>query len=125
MADLASATGAKCALSDILSEDYVDASFEKALNLWLTRANLSESLSDFIQKQWTSPMSHATFDQLIEDLDAENVKRMNAYQDPWFCFAECCTKQISRSEVNRSATAHLVIPPHVCENLRETHLPLC
>ena len=30
---LASATGAKCALSCILLEDYVDASFEKALNL--------------------------------------------------------------------------------------------
>ena len=79
---LASATGAKSALSCILSEIYVDASFEKPLNLWLTRANLSEALSGFIQKHWTSPLSDATFDQLITDLDAENVKRMNAYQDP-------------------------------------------
>ena len=37
---LASATGVKCALSCILPEDYVDALFEKALNLWLTKANL-------------------------------------------------------------------------------------
>ena len=47
---LASATGAKRALSCILLEDYVDASFEKALDLWLTRANLTEAPSDSIQK---------------------------------------------------------------------------
>ena len=41
-----------------------------------------------------------------------------------FSLAECCTKQKSLSEVTRSATAHLVIPPPGCENLRETHLPL-
>ena len=78
---LASATGAKCALSCILPEDYLDASFEKALNLWLTKANLSEAPSDFIQKHWRSPLGNATFDQLITDLDVENVKRLNAYQD--------------------------------------------
>ena len=77
---LASATGAKCALSFILPEDYVDASFEKALNLWLTKANLSEAPSDFIQNHWTSPLCEATFDQLITEVDVENVKRLNAYQ---------------------------------------------
>ena len=77
---LASASGAKRALSCILPEDYVDASFEKALDLWLARANLTEAPSDSIQKHWTSPLSDATFDQLITDLDAENVKRLNAYQ---------------------------------------------
>ena len=80
---LASATGAKRALSCILPEDYVDASFEKALDLWLTRANLTEAPSDSIQKHWTSPLSDAIFDQFITDLDAENVKRLNAYQDPF------------------------------------------
>ena len=80
---LASATGAKCALSCILPGDYVDASFEKALNLWLTKANLSEAPSDFVQKHWTSPLSDTTFDKLITDLDVENVKRLNAYQDPF------------------------------------------
>ena len=100
---LASATGAKCALSCILPEDYVDASFEKALNLWLTKANLSEAPSDFIQKHWTSPLSDTTFDQLITDLDVENVKRLNAYQDPF-------------------GSAWLNVVPS--KNLRETHLPL-
>ena len=80
---LASATGSKCALSCILPEDHVDASFEKALDLWLTKANLPEAPSDFIQKRWTSPLSDTTFDQLITDLDMENVKRLNAYQDPF------------------------------------------
>ena len=61
---LASASGAKRALSCILPEDYVDASFEKALDLWLARANLTEAPSDSIQKHWTSPLSDATFDQL-------------------------------------------------------------
>ena len=63
----ASATGAKCALSSNFPEDYVDASFEKALNLWLTKANLSEAPPDFIQKHWTSPLSDATFDLLITE----------------------------------------------------------
>ena len=80
---LASASGAKRALSCILPEDYVDASFEKALDLWLARANLTEAPSDSIQKHWTSPLSDATFYQLITDLDAENVKRLNAHQDPF------------------------------------------
>ena len=79
----ASATGVKCALSCILPKDYVDASFEKALNLWLTKANLSEASSDFIRKHWASPLSDATFDQFITDLDVENVKKLNAYQDPF------------------------------------------
>ena len=83
LAFLASATGANCALYCILPEDYVDSSFEKALNLWLTKANLSEAPSDFIQKHWTTPLSDATFDQLITDPDVENVKRLNAYQDPF------------------------------------------
>ena len=69
-------------MSCILPEDYVDASFEKALILWLTKANLSEAPSDFIQKHWTSPLSDGTFDQHIKELDVENVKRLNAYQDP-------------------------------------------
>ena len=80
---LASATGAKCALSCILPENYVDASFEKALSLWLGKSNLSEAPSDFIQKHWTSPLADVIFDQLITDLDAENVRRLNAYQDPF------------------------------------------
>ena len=80
---LASATGAKCALSCILPENYVDASFEKALSLWLGKSNLSEAPSDFIQKHWTSPLADVMFDQLITDLDADNVKRLNAYQDPF------------------------------------------
>ena len=42
----------------------------------------------------------------------------------WFRLAECCNKQKSRSDVNRSATAHLLIPSPGRENLRETHLPL-
>ena len=79
---LASRNGAKCALSCILPEDYVDASFEKALNLWLTKANLSEAPSDFIQKHWTSPLSAATFDQLITDLDVENVKGWTLTKTP-------------------------------------------
>ena len=51
--------------------------------MWLTKANLSEAPSDFIQKHWTSPWSDTTFDQLITDLDVESVKRLNAYQDPF------------------------------------------
>ena len=83
LAFIASATGAKCALSCILPDDYVDASFEKTLNLWLTKANLSEAPPDFLQKHWTSPVSDATFDQLITDVDVEKFKRLNAYQDPF------------------------------------------
>ena len=48
---LASASGAKRALSCILPEDYVDASFEKALDLWLGRANLTEAPSDMMKTE--------------------------------------------------------------------------
>ena len=58
-ASLDSAMGVKCALS--CPKDYVDASFEKALNLWLTTTNLTEAPSDFIQNHWTSPLTEFTF----------------------------------------------------------------
>ena len=58
--------------------------------------DLLEAQSDFIQKYWKSPLSYATFDQLVTDLDAEKVEILNAYQDPfisaWLNVAECCTK---------------------------------
>ena len=56
---------------------------------------------------------------LITDLDADCLPRPLS-----FSLAEYCTKQDARSEVDRSATAHLLIPPPGCENLRGTHLPL-
>ena len=34
-------------------------------------------------KHWTSSLSDAAFDQFVIDLDVENVKRLNAYQDPF------------------------------------------
>ena len=43
--------------------------FEHALNLRLTRANLSEAPSDIIQRHWTFPLSNANFDQLITDIE--------------------------------------------------------
>ena len=107
---LASGTAAKCALSCVFSEDYVDASFERALNLWLTKANLSEAPSEFIQIHWTFPLSDATFDQLITDLDVENVKQLNAYQDP---FSSAWLNVVPSNNLGlklTSATAHLVIP---------------
>ena len=51
--------------------------------MWLTKANLTEAPPDFIQNYWTSPLSDATFHQLITHLDAENVERLSAYQDPF------------------------------------------
>ena len=61
-------------MSCILPKGYVDTSFEKTLKLRLTRTNLTKAPSDFI---------HATSDQLLTDLDAESVKHLNAYQDPF------------------------------------------
>ena len=65
---LVSATGAKCALLCILLGDYVDASFEKVLTLWLTRTNLSGAPFDFIQKHWTSHLSDFILINLLETM---------------------------------------------------------
>ena len=67
-------------------------------------------------------MSDVTFDQLKADIDSENVERL--LRPLWFSWDECCTNQNSLPEVNRLATAYLVIPPPGCGNLRETHLSL-
>ena len=71
------------------------------------------------------------------DVSFERCYFWSTYNRPWcgkcqkdeclprplrFILTECCTKPKSRSEVNRSATAHLFIPPPGCESLRETHL---
>ena len=69
-------------------------------------------------------LSDATFGQLITDLDVEDVKRLNEYQDPFGSAGLNVVRSKNLSEVNRSATAHLVILSPGRENLRETHLPL-
>ena len=116
---LASALGAKCALSCILPEDYVDASFKRAINLWLTKANLSEAPWDFIQKHWTPPLSDATFDQLITDLDVENVKRLNAYQDPfgsaWLNFVPSKTLGLKLTDQQLCISLSFRLGAKICE----------
>ena len=122
---LASATGAECALSCILPEDYVDASFEKAPNLWLTSANLTEAPSDLIQKHWTSPLNDATFDQLITDINTKNVKRLNAFQDP---FGSAWLNVVPNKNIGLKLTdqqPHISSSLRLCEKICEKHTCRC
>ena len=85
-------------------------------------APIREAPPDFIQSHWTSPPSDATFEQLITEIDAENVKRLNAYQDP---FGSGWLNVVRSKSLGLKLTdQQLVMPPPGCENLRETLLPL-
>ena len=89
------------------------------MNLWLTKTNLSEAPSDFIQKHWTSPLSDTTFDQLITDLDVENVRRLNAYQDPfgstWLNFSPSKNLGLKLTDQQLRISLSLRLDAKICE----------
>ena len=77
---LASAFDASDFLTTIFSETFVDVSFTKALEKWLSLTNEQESPLDGTQKNWTQPVFIRTAHELISRMDDKRSNVFNAHQ---------------------------------------------
>ena len=82
---LASAVGAKDALSEIFGLEHVDETYDDALKRWFDLGKKIEMAPENeIQKNWTEPIFDSEIADLILRLEPTDVKKFNAFQDR-FC----------------------------------------
>ena len=78
---LASAVGAKDALSKIFGLEHVDGTYDDALKWWFELGKIKMAPENEIQKNWTEPIFDSEIADLILRLEPTDVKRFNAFQD--------------------------------------------
>ena len=78
---LASAVGAKDALSEIFGLEHVDRTYDDALKRWSDLGKIEMAPENEIQKNWTEPIFDSEIADLILRLEPTDVKRFNAFQD--------------------------------------------
>ena len=78
---LASAVGAKDALSEIFGLEHVDGTYDDALKRWFDLGKIEMAPENGIQKNWTEPIFDSEIADLILRLEPTDVKRLNAFQD--------------------------------------------
>ena len=78
---LASAVGAKDALSEIFGLEHVDGTYDDALKQWFDLGKIEMVPENAIQKNWTEPVFDSEIADLILRLEPTNVKRFNAFQN--------------------------------------------
>ena len=78
---LASAVGAKDALSEIFGLEHVDGTYDDALKRWFDLGKIEMAPENEIQKNWTEPIFDSEIADLILRLEPTDVKRFNAFQD--------------------------------------------
>ena len=78
---LASAVGAKDALSEIFGLEHVDGTYDDALKRWFELGKTEKAPENKMQKNWTEPIIDSEIADLILRLESTDVKRFNAFQD--------------------------------------------
>ena len=78
---LASAVGAKDALSEIFGLDHVDGTYGDALKWWFENRTIETAPKNETIKKWTEPIFDSEIADLILRLEPTDVKRFHAFQD--------------------------------------------
>ena len=79
---LASAVGAKDALSEIFVFEHVDGTYDDAaLKRWFELGKIEMAPENEIQKNWTEPIFDGEIADLMLRLEPTDVKRFKAFQD--------------------------------------------
>ena len=78
---LASAVGAKDALSKIFGLEHVDGTYDDALKRWFDLGKIEMAPENEIQKNWTEPIFDSEIADLILRLEPTDVKMFKAFQD--------------------------------------------
>ena len=78
---LASAVGAKDALSEIFGLEHVDGTYDDALKRWFELGKTEMAPENEVQKNWSEPILDSEIADLILRLEPTDVKRFNVFQD--------------------------------------------
>ena len=78
---LASAVGAKDALSKIFGLEQVDGTYDDAFKRWFELGKIAMAPENEIQKNWTEPIFDSEIADLILRLEPTDIKTFNAFQD--------------------------------------------
>ena len=115
---LASAFGASDFLTTAFSETFVDVSFTKALEKWLSLTIEQESPLDGTQKNWTQPVFVKTAQELISRMDDKRSKIFNAHQgkfgSQWLNVVPCKNQGLKLDDQQLRISNGLRLGANIC-----------
>ena len=116
---LASAVGAKDALSEIFGLEHVDGTYDDALKRWFDLGKIEMAPENEIQKNWTEPIFDSEIADLILRLEPTDVKRFNAFQDrfgsQWLNVIPCKNLRLKLSNQQLRIAIGLRLGSKICE----------
>ena len=119
LAFLASAVGAKDALSEIFGLAHVDGTYDDALKRWFDLGKIEMAPENEIQKNWTEPIFDSEIADLILRLEPTDVKRFNAFQgrigSQWLNVNPCKNLRLKLSNQQLRIAIGLRLGSKICE----------
>ena len=116
---LASAVGAKDALSEIFGLEHVDGTFDDALKRWFGLGKIEMAPQNEIQKNWTEPIFDSEIAGLILRLEPTDVKKFNAFQDrfssQWLNVIPCKNLRLKLSNQQLRIAIGFRLGSKICE----------
>ena len=116
---LASAVGAKDALSEIFGLEHVDGIYDDALKRWFDLGKIEMAPENKIQKNWTEPIFDSEIADLILRLEPTDIKRFNAFQDrfgsQWLNVIPCKNLRLKLSNQQLRIAIGLRLGSKICE----------
>ena len=116
---LASAVGAKDALSEIFGLELVDGTYDDALKRWFEFGKIEMAPQNEIQKNWTEPIFDSERADLILRLEPTDLKRFNAFQDrlgsQWLSVIPCKNLGLQLSNQQLRIAIGLRLGSKLCE----------
>ena len=116
---LASAVGAKNAVSEIFVLEHVDGTYDDALKLWFELGKSEMAPENETQEKWTEPIFDSETANVILRLEPTDVKRFNAFQDrlgsQWLNAITCKNLKLKLSNQPLRITIVLQIVSKICE----------
>ena len=116
---LASAVGAKDALSEIFGLEHVDGKYDDALKRWFDLGKIEMALENEIQKNWTEPIFDSEIADLILRLEPTDVKKFNAFQDrfgsQWLNVIPCKNLRLKLSNQQLRIAIGFRLGSKICE----------
>ena len=116
---LASAVGAKDALSEIFGLEHVDGTYDDALKRWFDLGKIEMAPENEIQKNWTEPIFDSEIADLILRLEPTDIKKFNAFQDrfgsQWLNVIPCKILRLKLSNQQLRIAIGLRLGSKTCE----------
>ena len=116
---LASAVGAKNALSEFFDLEHVDGTYDDALKWWFELGKIEIIPENEIQKIWAEPIFDSEIADLILRLEPTDVKGFSAFQDrfgsQWLNVIPCENLRLKLSNQQLRIAIGLRLSSKICE----------